>query len=193
MYSLLNHRPTNGKKAVNHSNHETNFPCLFISIIIYGHTLMATSANRPFFLVKSVSHICALPLLNVVETMRPLYVDPLKGAPAFVSGVSIIRGAPVPVLELGLLLGEPTSTPCSRFVLMRTELKYLALAVQHVEGLREVDHSLLRKLPPLLKDAHPDLVEAFGVLDQHLLMVLQAGHIVPDEVWEMIESYRTPT
>jgi purine-binding chemotaxis protein CheW len=50
--------------------------------------------------------LCALPLAHVVETMRPLPIEPLGGMPGFVQGIAIIRGAPVPVVDAGALLGS---------------------------------------------------------------------------------------
>jgi purine-binding chemotaxis protein CheW len=36
--------------------------------------------------------------------MRPLPIKPIAGTPGFVRGVSIIRGAPTPVIDLKALL-----------------------------------------------------------------------------------------
>jgi hypothetical protein len=44
------------------------------------------------FVVRVGARVCALPLHHVVETMRPLPIDPVVGTPAFISGVSVIRG-----------------------------------------------------------------------------------------------------
>jgi hypothetical protein len=40
------------------------------------------------------TRLCALPLATVLETLRRLSIEPLAGAPAFVLGRSVIRGAP---------------------------------------------------------------------------------------------------
>src|SRR5580692_5756315 len=63
---------------------------------------------------------CALPLRHVIETMRPLPTSPIPGAPAFVDGLAVIRGAPVPVVSLSRLLGA-TTTQATRLVCVRTE------------------------------------------------------------------------
>ncbi|HZE91839.1 MAG TPA: chemotaxis protein CheW, partial [Rhizobacter sp.] len=59
--------------------------------------------------------LCALPLSHVVETMRPLPTETIAGAPDFVCGLAVIRGAPVPVVDLARLLGA-TDTQARRFV-----------------------------------------------------------------------------
>ena len=45
---------------------------------------------------------CALPLEHVSETMRPLPVEPIAGVISPVAGVAIIRGGPVPVVDVAL-------------------------------------------------------------------------------------------
>src|SRR5688572_15607941 len=68
-------------------------------------------ANRAMWLICRVStRVCALPLDAVVETMRPLVVEPVAGAPGFVSGLSIVRGEPIPVVDAARLLGTEVAS-----------------------------------------------------------------------------------
>src|SRR5690242_13991979 len=46
----------------------------------------------------------ALPVTRVVEIMRPPPVERLTGTPPYVLGVSVIRGAPVPVVDVAMLV-----------------------------------------------------------------------------------------
>src|SRR5205809_310773 len=68
---------------------------------------MADGAPRGsrVLIVAVRSGACALPLMHVIETMRPLPIEPMACALSFVRGISIIRGAPTPVVDLGALLG----------------------------------------------------------------------------------------
>ena len=65
------------------------------------------------------THFCALPIEHVSETMRPLSVVPLAGTPAFVFGLSIIRGSPVPVIDAGQLVGVTGQRRPARFVTIK--------------------------------------------------------------------------
>ncbi|HVZ36331.1 MAG TPA: chemotaxis protein CheW, partial [Polyangiaceae bacterium] len=60
------------------------------------------------------ARLCALPVTQVVETLRPLPAERLAGMPAFVTGVGMIRGEPVPIVDPGLLLGDETRAAPSR-------------------------------------------------------------------------------
>jgi purine-binding chemotaxis protein CheW len=122
----------------------------------------------------------------VVETLRPLPVRSFSGSPDFVTGVAILRGRPTAVVDLGMLLGERGPTVASRYVTLRVGARHLALAVEAVLGIRNLDESTLHPLPPVLKDLDDQLVERIGALDSELLVVLRASRILPHEVWRSV-------
>jgi purine-binding chemotaxis protein CheW len=138
-----------------------------------------------WLLCRIGSGLCALPLGHVVEIMRPLPVEPVASPPAFVRGLSVIRGEPVPVIDLGLLLGGATGEP-TRLVLIALGPRKIALAVEAVRGVRPADRARVKDLPPLLRDATGEAVAAIGTLDAELLLVLQSGRLVPESVLQRL-------
>lgn len=129
---------------------------------------------------------CALPLSCVVETMRPLPLRALAGAPEFVSGAAVIRGQGVPVVDLATLLGTG-SAAATRFIVARAGQRSVALAVEAVIGIREIAGEALAHIPPLLSQVQASSLTAIGALDKELLLVLQTSHIVPDDVWPLLD------
>jgi purine-binding chemotaxis protein CheW len=133
------------------------------------------------------TRLCALPLAHVVETMRPLPVEAMAGGPPCVLGLAIIRGAPVPVVDIARLLGEQVSRPeeetwlppSARFVTVVVAGRGVALAVDGVVGVRTLALDSLRDLPPLLRDAEVDVVGSIGTLDSQLLLVLRSARLLP--------------
>jgi purine-binding chemotaxis protein CheW len=140
-------------------------------------------------IVRSGSRHCALVSSDVIETMRPLPTRPMGGAPAFVRGLAVIRGAPVPVVELaGLLQGAEGESHGSerresRYVSLRVKERVVALAVDEVIGLRKLDSSALEELPPLLQEGAGGAVSAMGMLDMQLLLLLRAARLIPEDAW----------
>lgn len=134
-------------------------------------------------IVEVQTRVCALPLMHVIETMRPLPIETISGAPPFVLGVSTIRGVPTPVVDLGAALGAPGGVP-GRFVTLRLGDRQVALSVDTVLGIRDLDNARLQALPPLLQEASNDLIEAIGTLDAQFLMVLREAWELPDGVWQ---------
>ena len=130
---------------------------------------------------------CALPIEQVIEIMRPLPIEQIGGTPRYVRGLSIIRGAPVPVVDLGLVLGE-TATRATRLIALRTTTRTIALAVESVIGITAAADTTFDQLPPLLRDAAADTVAAIAALDGELIVLLHAARLVPEELIPHLEA-----
>lgn len=136
---------------------------------------------------------CAIAIEHVVETMRPLPIEPIAGASDLVSGVAIVRGVPIPVVDAGRLLGVDRLPAAmaqpggARFVTVRAGERRVAFAVETVLGVRHLSASSLRDLPPLLRDS-VDSVSKIGALDAQLLVVLRAMRLVPEAVWRSLDA-----
>jgi len=146
-----------------------------------------TDAAATILLCQAGTLICGLQLQGVVETMRRLPIEPLSGTPEFLLGVSVVRGSPTPVVDLARLLGEQGETRASRFVLVNAGGRHVALSVAEVMGLRAFDVTSLSALPPLLEGARAEFVSAIGVLDAHLLLVLESARILPKSIWAELQ------
>lgn len=141
-----------------------------------------------FLLVRAGRTLCALPLGYVIETMRPLPIEPLCGLPSFVRGVSVIRGVPTPVVDLAMLCGLGDGDNVTRFVTVRLGERCVAVAVGAVFGVRMLERSQWSELQPLLAHAGQDVVDALGTLDAQLLLVLKSTWSVPERLWEVLET-----
>src|SRR5690348_7597343 len=104
----------------------------------------------PYLICRIGTTPCALPLGGVVETLRPLPIEALSGAPAFVAGLAIIRGAPVPVISGHYLLGGDSGS-IGRWVVLRAGAHRVALGVEAVIGIESVRPSELDAMPPLMR------------------------------------------
>jgi len=148
--------------------------------------------RRTYLLVRARSWICALPASSVVETMRPLPIDPITSAPRFVAGLSVVRGEVVPVVSLSLVLGGEDRGHARRLVLVRAGERRLGLLVDDVVGIEEIDEARLEALPPLLGEALPAEVERLGSLDGKALAVLDAARLLPAAAFAAIEGAASP-
>jgi purine-binding chemotaxis protein CheW len=148
-----------------------------------------------FLLCRAGSRIAALDVRDVRETLRPLPIEPLTGAPTFVLGLAIVRGFPIPVVDADRLLGSSVSSsatlispPSARFVSLKLGVRSAALAVDAVLDIRTLPAEMLADIPPLLGETGADLVSVIGALDAKLLLVLEAARLVPDSVWNAIKA-----
>lgn len=131
---------------------------------------------------------CAFPIADVEETMRPLPIVPVAGAPAFVRGLAIIRGVPTPVVDASVLLTGDAATTTTRFVTLRAGQRRVALLVDAVETVTTLSRQSVEALPPLLQQAQVEAVAGVGVLDADFLFVLRSARLVPDDVWASMQA-----
>ena len=131
---------------------------------------------------RAGSQLCALPLADVVETMRPLPVRPLAGMPPHVLGISVVRGTPVPVIDVAELLGAgDVDTAPTRFVVIRAGAGQAALATGPVVGIE----TLTAVAEP---DGQPAPVSAVAVRDSEPLLALRGAALVPEVAWTAAPS-----
>jgi purine-binding chemotaxis protein CheW len=121
---------------------------------------------------------CAIPIAAVVETMRPLPVEVVGDVPPYVRGLAIVRGEPTLVVDTARLLGR-TEEASTRFVVVRTGDRRIALMFDEVIGVRRIVPAMLSELPPVVRSVAPDAVAAVGVVDAALLALLETASIVP--------------
>ncbi|HEX4339663.1 MAG TPA: chemotaxis protein CheW [Polyangiaceae bacterium] len=139
---------------------------------------------------RAGARTCALPLTHVVETMRPLAIEPFAGAPTFVAGLSRIRGEHVPVIDLGRLLGAKDETEPTRFVLLRVGSRTIAIRVDAVIGVGSLPESTSREVPRLLAGADETAVATLAARDAELMLVLDSARLLPFAEASMPEPER---
>jgi purine-binding chemotaxis protein CheW len=73
-------------------------------------------------------------------------------------------------------------------VTVRLGDKQVALCVGTVLGVHNLDEATIQGLPPVLKDASQDIIEALGTLDAQILVLLRASWELPDDVWRALQA-----
>ena len=142
-------------------------------------------------LVRSGDLFCALPLASVIETLRSPPIRTITGAPEWVQGVAVIRGATVVVVDLGILLGAGSAeVKQARVVTLRVGARVVGLAVESITGMREFDRTMLSEVPlsSCALQAHPEVLTAIGLLDGELMLVLDGSRIITDKELARLEK-----
>jgi purine-binding chemotaxis protein CheW len=143
--------------------------------------------SQALFVVAD-DRVCAVHLRDVRECMRRLPIDALDGMPPFVLGVAVIRGAPVPVIDLGRLLApEHGGGPRARLVTLAVGERSAAIAVDAVRGIGALDDDGLVALPSLLGAVGSPAIAQLGTIDAALLIVLSSARLVPESVWTAMD------
>lgn len=124
----------------------------------------AANPAEGVLIVQSGTWLCAIPLREVRETMRCLPVRPVLGSLPFVSGLSRVRGALIPVIDLTALLGTPRTCEPRFFVTVQFGAQMAALQADAVIGTRHIPTEELEPLPSLLSETLPAFIEKLGAL-----------------------------
>jgi len=131
--------------------------------------------------------LCALPVSCVSEVMRALPISDLQGAPPVVLGLAVIRGAPVPVVDAGSMLGAGRSRN-GYFVSAGSPQGRFALAVDSVLGLQALGPEGGDVGLPFLDAAGAGVVSSVRALGEEILFVLRATRIVPPTTWKLVAT-----
>lgn len=151
-----------------------------------GHSI--TDHLNSVILFQARSRLCVLPIPCVVETMRPLPIEALAGAPDFVLGASLVRGAVTPVVDVGVLVGAKETPAFTRYIVVRAGQRRVALAVEAVLGARELPDAVSSQLPPLLREASAEAIALLGALDGELLTVLNLAQRLTQAILQTVET-----
>jgi purine-binding chemotaxis protein CheW len=119
--------------------------------------------------------LAAIPVRHVRETMRPLPLEPIAGAPPFVMGAAVVRGRPVPVLDAAKLVSG-RDDPALRWIALEVGERTAVLAVHEVIGVQPL--TLVTEPAPLLANAARGAIDELASLDGQLLAVLRAGRLI---------------
>ena len=119
--------------------------------------------------------LAAIPARHVRETMRPLPLEPIAGAPAFVSGAAIVRGRPVPVVDAAKLVSGQT-IEARRWLALEVGARTAILAVHEVIGVQPLN--VVNEPAPLLAGAARGAIDELATRDGELLAVLRAAKLL---------------
>src|SRR6202012_4989762 len=111
-----------------------------------------------YLLVSIGTRTCAFPLADVSETMRVLKTAPLPDAPAFISGVTTIRGNLTLVVSAQALLSE-AGAESGRMVVLKAGARKFAITVSDVAGIAELDDEAGAQLAPMLPNLTSEYVD----------------------------------
>jgi purine-binding chemotaxis protein CheW len=123
----------------------------------------------------------ALDVSQVREIVRLQEITPLPMAPSLIEGVVDLRGAVVPVIDLGRILGgERTSeTNQARIAILEIDGLVLGLCVEAATDVLSLDATALEDVPDLASHAGYDAIRhVVRRPDSAPVMVLSLEHIL---------------
>ena len=124
-----------------------------------------------------------LPSDTVLQMESFAGATPVPGAPPFVAGIVQIRGRVVPVVDLRIRFGEPTTaaTLDTRIVVGQYRDRVVGLLVDSAREVIKVAPAQLKPPPPILDLQARGFVKAVAQVGPRVMMLVDFAKIIGEE------------
>lgn len=107
---------------------------------------------------------------------------PLPRTPAFVKGVINLRGAVLPIIDLGARLGLTTSEPTARHVIMVVKVgeRTMGLLVDAVSDIINLTDDAVQPTPDVACDTVRAFVKGLFAIDGRMISLISLDNVLPE-------------
>jgi purine-binding chemotaxis protein CheW len=125
-------------------------------------------------------------ITNVREIRGWTPATPVPHAPAFLLGVINLRGAVMPVINLGARLGMETSQPTARHVIIVAKVgdQSVGLVVDAVCETFAVRPEQIQPVPDMGGEAMRSVVRGFLQIDERMISLISLDRLLEDSLAE---------
>ena len=150
----------------------------------HGNTKLPPCELISFYIAKQ--SFC-IDIMAVREIRGWTSATPLPHAPATSCGVVNLRGAMLPIVDLGALLGLPATAPTKQNVIIVVEAggQVAGLLVDGVSDILTLTNEMLQPAPPIAAGAGIANIAGLVEVEGHLLTLLHLDTLVSDLVMAM--------
>jgi purine-binding chemotaxis protein CheW len=141
-----------------------------------------SSARRELIAFRIGEQIFCVDIMAVREIRGWTPATPLPRAPAFMRGVINLRGAVLPIVDLGARLGLETTEPTARHVIMVVHLggRTVGLLVDAVSDIVTITDDLVQPTPDIASDQVKTFVRGLFALDGKMVSLIALDRILPE-------------
>ncbi|WP_426037644.1 chemotaxis protein CheW [Brevundimonas sp. DC300-4] len=121
-------------------------------------------------------------IMSVREIRGWTPATPLPRAPGFMKGVINLRGAVLPIIDLGARFGLRTSEPSERHVIMVAHIggRMVGLLVDAVSDIIQLTNEALQPTPDVASEQVKSFVKGLFALEGRLISLIELDRIVPE-------------
>ena len=121
-------------------------------------------------------------IMAVREIRGWTQATPLPRTPAFVKGVINLRGAVLPIIDLGGRLGLATSEPTARHVIMVVMVgeRTMGLLVDAVSDIINLTDEAVQPTPDVACDMVKTFVKGLFAIEGRMVSLISLDHVMPE-------------
>lgn len=122
-------------------------------------------------------------IMQVREIRGWTQATPLPRAPAYVKGVINLRGAVLPIVDLGARLGLTTTEPTARHVIMVVNQggRTIGLLVEAVSDIIDVTQDMVQPTPDVACDTVKQFVKGLFAIDGRMISLITLERVLPEQ------------
>lgn len=120
-------------------------------------------------------------IMSVLEIRGWAPATPLPHAPEYVRGVINLRGAVIPIVDLGCRFGLPLAQPTARHVIIVAQIgrQVVGLLVDAVSDILTTPESSMQPTPDVASEAAKTFVKGVHALDGRMISLVTLESVLP--------------
>ncbi len=122
-------------------------------------------------------------IMQVREIRGWTQATPLPRSPAYIKGVINLRGAVLPIVDLGARLGLTTGEPSARHVIMVVNQggRTIGLLVEAVSDIIDVTEDMVQPTPDVACDTVKQFVKGLFAIDGRMISLITLERVLPEQ------------
>ncbi len=145
-------------------------------------TATTAAAARELIAFRIGQQEFCVDIMSVREIRGWTPATPLPRAPGYMKGVINLRGAVLPIVDLGARLGLSTSEPTARHVIMVAHIggRTVGLLVDAVSDIIQLTDEAVQPTPDVASDQVRTFVKGIFAVDGRMISLLELEWILPE-------------
>ncbi len=118
--------------------------------------------------------------VHEIKRLKEIGITHVPRAPEFVEGVINLRGAVIPIIDLGkrFVLENKKADKETRIIVVKQEDKYIGLTVDRVNGVLTVEEEVIDEPPREISQINSFFISGIARYNERLVIVLDIGNIL---------------
>jgi purine-binding chemotaxis protein CheW len=141
-----------------------------------------SAARRELIAFRIGEQVFCVDIMAVREIRGWTPATPLPRAPAYMRGVINLRGAVLPIVDLGSRLGLQTTEATARHVIMVVHLggRTVGLLVDAVSDIVTITDDVVQPTPDIASDQVKTFVKGLFALDGKMVSLIALDRVLPE-------------
>ena len=152
-------------------------------------------ASRQYLTFQLDGESFAIDILDIREIIEFSSLTSVPLMPAFLRGVINLRGAVVPVVDLSIRFGRPSTEISSQTcvvileIIHEEEVQLIGILVDAVSEVVDISESDIEPPPSFGSMLRPDFIKGMGKVGGHFVVILNVEYVLSIDEMSMLSDF----